>query len=154
MLNIFREFPNLINVIAIIIGWWIINRQNNQREIRKEIRALLNDIQKMISEIETEGISFHTEKYDLKKRSLLASRTRLMSKKIEIAGNTLGIDYSDHINAFRNSIMTDNWEKSGFQVLDIDDKLIKGIQFQASEISIKLERDFANCYHKKWHSVR
>lgn len=59
----------------------------------------------------------------------------------------LEIDRSDQINAFRNSIMSENWDKDDFKVLYMDNDLIKKIRHQAAELSIQLEKDFSEHYH-------
>lgn len=150
MSNIIHDYPNLINVFAIVVGWWIINGQNNRREVRKEVRALLNDIQAMIGELEAESILHHTEKYNVTRRALLTFKARLMSQKVEIATQPLKVDRSKHINDFRNSIMGKNWDKHEHRLLDMDDDILKGIRQCSSDLSIQLERDFSNFYHKRW----
>ena len=148
VLEVIKNYPIIVNVPIIIIGWWIINRQNNKRETRKEIRVLLNDVQSMIGEIEAEAILYHTEEYDLARRSQLTFKARLMSKKIQIVTRALNVDLIGHINKMRNSIMTKNWDIDDHHALALDDNLIKKIHLESSELSIQLENNFAYFYHK------
>lgn len=148
VLEVIKNYPIIVNVPIIIIGWWIINRQNNKRETRKEIRALLNDVQSMIGEIEAEAILYHTEEYDLGRRSQLTFKASLMSKKIQIVTRALDVDLIGHINKMRNSIMTKNWDRNEHHALALDDNLIKKIHLESSELSIQLENNFASFYHK------
>jgi len=41
----FKILTQIITWLLIMGGWWIVNRQNNWREKRKEIRAILNQLQ-------------------------------------------------------------------------------------------------------------
>lgn len=44
--------------IVIIIGWFFVSRDNDRRETRKEIRALLNDMSKNLDKLHDQAISY------------------------------------------------------------------------------------------------
>lgn len=49
----------ILQLIVIVIGWFVFSKDNNRRERRKEIRALLNEIRAKISEIEALALSYY-----------------------------------------------------------------------------------------------
>ncbi len=44
----------------VIAGWWLVNRQNNIREKRKETRTLLDKIKSLLDDLEKQAIKYHT----------------------------------------------------------------------------------------------
>lgn len=147
MLDLIKNYPNLINVFAVIIGWWIINRQNNHRETRKEVRASVNEIQAMISGIEKSALHFHSNLYSEEKKSRLIFEFRLMSVRAGLTTSVLGVELSSQITDLRQSIMTENWDKVGFNPVETNSVLLKTISLKSHELSDELEKSFFDQYY-------
>lgn len=150
MYELLRDFPNVLNIVALIIGWLIINYQNNQRETRKEVRASLNDIQSIIAELEVDGVRYHTEKRDKKAEILISSKANLLSKKIQYSLKSLDKNYVELINKYRQILTDESNFGSQHKPLDDDAHLVLTIHNQAQILSVQLEKDFVYCYHRKW----
>lgn len=74
---VLREWSPAIQWILIVAGWWVINKQQNKREKRKEAIAYRDSIQKALDDIEDLAIRFHTgESFD-------ADRMDVLIRKIE-----------------------------------------------------------------------
>lgn len=148
VIDLIKNYPNLINVFAIIIGWWIINRQNNRRETRKEVRTSINDIQAMVSGIERSALNFHSSVYNEENKSRLIFDFRVMSVRAELTTSVLGVDLNQQITDLRHSIMTTNWDKGEFKPVDVSDDLLKTISLKSHELSDELEKVFFDQYYK------
>jgi hypothetical protein len=66
-------------LLLTIIGWYFVNRQSNQRETRKEHRALVDIAKKQVSEI-----SINAQKYLQDAESKLASDIKWAIDALEI----------------------------------------------------------------------
>src|SRR5687767_4253854 len=61
------EWGSAISWVVVFIGWLVVNRQHNKRETRKEVRAGLNDLIKLLDNIEDLSLEYHTSESDLAK---------------------------------------------------------------------------------------
>lgn len=154
MLEFVSRFPNIINVLAVIIGWWIINYQNNKRETRKEVRSALNEIQKLIAELSAEAIGYHTEKRNRRLEEVISSSAHMLSFKIQFAVKPIGTVHTEKINAYKDALMKDNF--GGTQSpLSEEHAVIRAIRHQGHELSLELEEAYSSKFHgKNWFSRR
>lgn len=148
MFNFIAANPSILNFFAIIIGWMVINHQNNKRETRKETRLAINDIQVMITELTGQAISYHTEKRSQEHEAVIASSASLISKKIQLAVKPLDSDHSELINEFKNAVMVDdNFGGDHSPLLDGNDIILQNIRRTGQQLSLNLEE----CYSSKYH---
>lgn len=151
MLDFFRNYYPMFNMIVIILGWVVINHQNNRREIRKEIRSALDKVQDLITDLTAKAIDYHTNKRSKPAEEWIKARASLLSQRTQIISETLGIDRTDAINQYKDALMKENFAAQQHP-LDDTDELLKTIRHQAQQLSLTLEKDFAARYHKKLFS--
>lgn len=147
MLEFFKNYYPFFNMLVIILGWMVINHQNNRREIRKEIRSALDKIQDLMTDLTTKAIDYHTNKRSKSAEEWIVARASLLSQRTQIIAETLGIDRSEAINQYKNALMEQNFGAQQHP-LDDTDELLKKIRHQAQQLSLALEKDFAARYHK------
>ncbi|MFL1552561.1 hypothetical protein ACI77I_26355 [Pseudomonas sp. D47] len=132
--------------ILVVVGWIIVNWQNNRREDRKEVRAALTKMYSDISELEKDGITFHTSKqqdYNLASQILLAQgklSERLSHLRIRRSS------YSGELTAFTDSISLENFYDSNFVRQSISSPLANNIRDTAKELEAVLEDEFSNLF--------
>jgi hypothetical protein len=135
--------------VLVIVGWWFVNSQNNIREKRKEIRTLMDKIQSLLDDIESQAIQYHTseESSDLAfqlKRSL----NQKLSNRLEILKlRSLNVDkcYS-LLKQFRQAVTLENFDTKSFKPQNISDDLITKIWLAKDKLSYELEKSFASKY--------
>ncbi len=148
MLSIIAKYPNLINVFAIIVGWLIINIQNNKRETRKETRSELNNIQTLITELTKESIIYHTEKRCTNLEETIVSKASFLSRKIQLAVIPLGSEHSIRINTYKDALMKNNFATSEHSpILEGSDDLLKTIRNEAQQLILELDNSYSEKYH-------
>jgi hypothetical protein len=109
------ELGDIISWTIIFVGWYIINRQNNNRETRKEVRESLLSLYRHLDEIETDAIAYHTGDGD----PLLARKIKRdidqIPGRISLAqrGSMKG-RYAHHLIRFRQAITLNNFDTASF----------------------------------------
>jgi hypothetical protein len=132
--------------IIAVFGWYIVNKQNNLREQRKETRASLDRFIVRLETLERNAIDFHTSEYDETKSKQIVVEIQRLSM---IALHTNLLSITRHIELFSNlrkAITLNNFDKSTHQLLDITSKTIENISYEATEIIEKLENGFSGKY--------
>ena len=67
----FSDFGAYLPALLVVIGWGLVNHQNNKRETRKEARALIDSVKKQATDVARQAVSYHCETkpdlaYDIK----------------------------------------------------------------------------------------
>jgi hypothetical protein len=144
------EWAQTVTWILVITGWWLVNRQNNIREKRKEIRTLLDKIQNTLDEIESQAIKYHTaEKSDDLAFALKRSLNKKFPNKLAILKlRDLEVENCYlFLKQLRQAITLENFDTSDFEIKKISDDLVKNIWLSKEHLSQELEKSFARKYH-------
>lgn len=143
------QWSQTVTWMLVIAGWWLVNRQNNIREKRKEIRTLIDKLQVYLDEVETLAIKYHTnqESSDLAfelKRSL---NQKLRSKLDILKLRTLDVNKCyPLLKKFRQAVTLNNFDTSSFKPQSMSDTLITNIWLAKDKLSQELEKSFATKY--------
>jgi hypothetical protein len=142
-------WAQVITWLLVILGWLLVNRQNNIREKRKEIRSLLDKIQSFLDEIEYQAIQYHTSQQS---DELAFQLKRNLNKKFQNKLSVLKLRNLDiqncypHLKQLRQAVTLENFDTSGFKPKNISDDVIKNIWLAKENLSQELERCFAKKY--------
>lgn len=133
----------------VILGWVIVNRQNNNRETRKEIRAALFDLYKLLDEIEDEAVKYHTSETP---DGILGRRIKRnlsqLSLRIKLASRgLLKCKTAVLVAAFRRSITWENFETSNFKQKAPEDRFFEVILDAKRSLISVLDSAFNNRFH-------
>ena len=142
-------WPQVITWALVILGWLLVNHQNNLREKRKEVRSLLDKTQELLDSIEAQAIEYHT----VQETNDLAFRIkRALSQKIKYRLEVLHLRSLDlgscnsYLKELRRAITLKNFDSANYQKIDISDQIVKGIWLSKDRLSQELER----CFSKKY----
>ena len=58
-LDFFRVIINFIALVVVVIGWVVVNKHNNNREFRKELRSAVDEVIVQVREITDYGVEYH-----------------------------------------------------------------------------------------------
>jgi len=114
--------------VLVVCGWLVINQQNNTRETRKEIRAALLDLYKLLDEIEDDAFTYHTGVGDAALARKIKRNISQISPRIKLAlRDRVECKYTHQLSAFRKSITLVNFESTAFESKAIDNKFFTDI---------------------------
>lgn len=129
-----------------MLGWIIVNWQNNKREERKELRSSLTDISKNIEEIEESAIGYHSaaSRMTATEKSINLKISRLSSKIRHLHFENKNI--TPNFIQLKKSITLDNFETNRFIQQSAESDLIESISFSCDQLKDSLENEFSRHY--------
>jgi hypothetical protein len=130
----------------VIIGWLIVNWQNNRREERKEIRAALTKIFEDVSALQDEAITYHTS---ARRNFNLETKIVMMESRLSEHLSYLRIrssSYTSEYSKFVDSITLDNFESSVFFRQAPSSIIVESIRDTSSELESALELEFSSLF--------
>jgi hypothetical protein len=137
------QWGNAISWSLIVVGWVIVNRQNNDRETRKEIRAALLDLYKLLDEIEDDAFAYHTGTSDPVLARKIKRSISQIAPRIKLAlRNRLECKYSHPLFEFRKSITLTNFETKMFQPKAPNDQFFTDIMDAKQSLILRLDLAF------------
>jgi len=142
-------FPSISQIIAwvlIVGGWWIVNKQNNFREKRKETRATLNQLLDDLDAIEKQAYDYHKA---LEAPTELGRDLKLALSRI--SKNVARQDLLPHgqrhpITKLRQAITLDNFDTDHFVTQTSDSEILAGISANKDDLVDALELHFKSQY--------
>lgn len=144
------ESSQIVTWIIVVLGWCYVNQQNNLREKRKEIRALIDGVQAQLNDIEKLAIEYHTNAevsenlaFELKRnlnRKLLINFQILESRGFKIG------ECNTNRKQLRKAITLRNFDTGNFELQTVSSEIIKDIWLAKDELSHEIERCFSQEY--------
>lgn len=139
-----------ITWLIVIVGWMVINDQNNKRETRKEIRARIDIVRKWIESAEIKAIEYHTSENNPPLARSIKSDIARISSTVNSIENILENDLPFLIFRFRSAVTLENFDATEHRVIEIDDDLIDGIAADTFALIDALEVGYSDKYHSHW----
>lgn len=138
------NFVQALAILAVIIGWVVVNNQNNKRETRKEGRSACDAAKKYALEISTKG------------RKYLGGRTDELAFEIKSDLDLLEVELSripyfaigenstllKKFISFSDSLTGDDFEQKNTQPLNPTDERILKIIRCRNQLMHEVERQF------------
>nr|VFK23263.1 MAG: hypothetical protein BECKLFY1418C_GA0070996_11382 [Candidatus Kentron sp. LFY] len=155
---------NLVNLgtwIVIVVGWIVVNQQNNARETRKELRARIDLVQTWTFELVDLATGYHTgesgiaDKYSNRyQERVIKSRLDRVTRTISsLRKSTLGKSpYNSPHEAyhFRQAVTLHNFDTSEYKAQPPDSELLDDIAMTAQSLMDSLEEAYSKRYHPAW----
>ncbi|NNT92279.1 hypothetical protein [Stutzerimonas nitrititolerans] len=140
----YRLLGTFITPILVILGWIIVNNQNNKREDRKELRKFIDDLIEKTDQLEILSVDFHTSK---KYKAALAAEILSNHTKITAQLGRSRLQCFQCFDAsirFHESFSEENFASNNFQKQLHNSDLINNIHTQADLMRDQLEHLFYN----------
>jgi hypothetical protein len=147
-------------LIFTMIGWWVVSRQNDKRERRKEIREQIKQFEQRVDAV----IAATTQYYMLDgkdaKCAELSTKMRYnisvldpLRKRIELAG--LQCDIVIEILAFKQAVTGDKFESMSRKKLQANDPHLSEVTNAGFELVDKFEKSYFSCFPVRsfWSSL-
>ena len=132
--------------LIVLRGWYIVNKQNNQRERRKEIRTSTDRLKERIEKLEQIAITFHSSGFDSEKARVILGEIQRIS---QTAIRTRLLSYEEHKQLtldLRRSITLDNFDATNHRELLLNNPLLDRIYRSVNNIIEALEDGFSRNY--------
>jgi hypothetical protein len=145
--TVFQVLGQIVTWVIVIAGWLVVNRQNNDREMRREIRSRLDTLEKDIRELELVCVQFHTSEYDDKNAwQIVTTLERLWdhSSRLKLAS-----DHALEVRIFnvRRAMTLRNFDKSDHAILSMNAEQIGEIAASVNRLINALEKGYADRYY-------
>jgi predicted nuclease with TOPRIM domain len=132
--------------MTVVVGWIVVNWQNNNREERKEVRSSLSDAVEEIINLEDQAIEYHSAESRSKdsEREITKRITRLSSRMRHLGIESDGLKRA--FIEFKKSMTLDNFETSRFAKQGADSEIIELISMYSEQLQDELEAQFYRSY--------
>ena len=125
--------------LIVLIGWFVIDKQNNRREQRKEIRAAIDALGEMLDVLEQDAINFHTSGFDERKGSELRLAIQRLSARVGRLSFSENVNLNTRIIDLRRAITLRNFESTNHNVQQNDSQIILTIAAAKDSLIDELE---------------
>lgn len=75
--------PAIVSAVLVVVGWFVVNRAQANRERRKQIRETASNLSKDLIELEKDFLKYHTEERDKTVEPALLSRMTRFEKSCQ-----------------------------------------------------------------------
>ncbi len=136
----------VITWALVLGGWAYVDRANNQRETRKELRSIIDDLQQFLNELETNAVTYHTSvnsNADLA-ATIRRSLYRVLTSKVNLLKER-GIDVyalAYPVQSLRSAITLNNFDTKSFVPLSLSDNIVRDIGVAKDDLSDSLELEY------------
>lgn len=132
--------------LLVVVGWLIVNWQNNRREERKEIRTALNQIYTDIENLQKKATKYHkSATRNVKLETKIIVMERKLSEHLSylrLRDSSFGPSYSLFIDA----ITLNNFESPTFVQQTSPSEILENIQDYSIELESALELEFSKLF--------
>ena len=132
--------------LVTVVGWFLVNRQNNSREFRKEIRSAVDSCKKMAREVTEQSVLYwtgHEESKSWKIKYLLEElEVEICRLPVSRGRSTVHDAYVELVEA----ITTADFDSSNLKAISIDDRVIRDIRIARQHLFVILEDNFSTHY--------
>lgn len=137
----------IITWAIVVYGWFIVNRQNNRRELRKETRATVDMLKERLEKLEEIAISFHCSEFDLSKSTEIVREIQRIYQIISRLELLSDEELSKVTKDLRRSITLKNFDKSSHKRLLEDSPVLDSIYRSINEFIDDIEYGFSSKFH-------
>ncbi|TAN46791.1 MAG: hypothetical protein EPN21_19470 [Methylococcaceae bacterium] len=132
---------------TLIAGWYIVDRQNNRRELRKEKRSIIDRLLAELDALEASAIDYHTGshhrinvareiKVQLDRAAKLIQRENLLQKPV----------FDQRMKTLRQAVTMQNFETNDFVSQTSDSAVLASIATAKDNLVHNLETHFSATY--------
>lgn len=82
-LGFFRVILSFATLFVVVIGWVVVNRHNNNREFRKELRSAIDEAIKEVREITDYGVEYHVNSKDKSLEAKIVLSLKSLNRRVD-----------------------------------------------------------------------
>lgn len=141
---------NWVAWLLVLLGWLVVNHQNNLRESRKELRASLDNIVKDIDALKELSLKYfttrHKDSYETAFR-IKAELARLIRTIERLSNNNPSFNVMPHLGEFMDAVSGDDFENDKRSIKSYSNNIdtsLYNIPYCAENLVQAIELSFAN----------
>ncbi|WP_157314881.1 hypothetical protein [Chitinibacter sp. GC72] len=141
-----------IAIVLVVIGWLLVSRDNNRRELRKELRGISSEIGKLGEVLSEKCYQYFSSVEDEDKRYQLAFEIKTVLDKIETSFCGMSKINKNFKNEFLvlnlRGAVTNNqfFETANFKRLDARDQIHLNIKLKIKDIETHIDEVILRTY--------
>lgn len=134
-----------VGYLLVVIGWWFVNRTNNERETRKEARAAVDAAKKEVHAIAKRAIEYFT---DLKCTATddIKNSLELLEVELERLKDYRTCQVMNRMAEFHEACTAADFESANRQVHGPTSPVIRDILFRRNRLIGEIERHYRETY--------
>jgi hypothetical protein len=149
-------WTQIVTWVLVVGGWFFVNRQNNLRETRKEVRALLNSMLQDLRQLEKQALEYHCTKID----EAVAFDIRRLTKRL--GSNIAILDHADvptkqitiALVALRQATTRRNFQSSQGAIVARNHEIPRSIESAVASLEHEIEDAYSLKYHRPLVDLR
>lgn len=145
-MDLLAKYTSLFTLLTVIVGWIVVNWQNNNREERKEVRSSLSEVLDEITKLEDNAVEYHTSasRSTTIEKNITKLITRLSSKvrHLRLESGKLNKLFI----RFKQAITLDNFETRRFITQGQDSEILELIGMYSEQLQDELESEFSRSF--------
>ncbi|MGR8935921.1 MAG: hypothetical protein ACU837_16305 [Gammaproteobacteria bacterium] len=148
-----KEIAQIITWTIVVIGWFVVDNRNNNRERRKEIRAIIDLLGKQLDAIELKAIQYHQGSHHSAQLAKDIKFSLQRTSQIIYREDLLAIEKgeSKYYRDFKKSITLDNFDSFENFISQPDDSdLLYEISASKDALFNQIETNFHRKYCRSW----
>jgi hypothetical protein len=143
------DASQLITWVLVGIGWFLVNRQNDLREARKELRSKITELCKLVSDIEADATTFYARAGNA--AEAVSDRGKITHKLSLLGVGVSQITPRHHpilgaLVTFRQSITGDAFDEEARASLRYNNPTLDSVRAAAEMLVDQLESAFCVRY--------
>jgi hypothetical protein len=145
------QWTDAISWVLVICGWLLINRQNNSRETRKELRSKVDQLKKLVDEIEDAAVEHHTQNQTPIRCMKLKRALARMNRDLQLISSAgLLVDrYSQRVARMRQAVTLRNFDSSKYAPVVPGDPIVAEIGAASDDIRFAVEHSYVVAFNGK-----
>ncbi|MEY4977960.1 MAG: hypothetical protein RLZZ352_230 [Pseudomonadota bacterium] len=129
--------------IVTLLGWWVVNRQNNQRETRKEARSAADRCKVLAREVSQYGIEYWSCSANVEPWKIRAAFEELEVEIERFQDKGMQKRLLDLQVELVEAVMGYNFDTAGFKPVAQDHPVFKEIPIARQRLLSSIERELA-----------
>lgn len=145
-MDLLAKYTSLFTLATVVIGWIVVNWQNNRREERKEVRSSLSEVIDEIIKLEDLAVEYHTAESRLKEseKDITKKITRLSSRFRHLRFQSTAL--KNLFIKFKQAITLDNFETNRFVSQGSDSEILELVGMYSEQLQDELESEFSRSF--------
>lgn len=132
-------------------SWFWADYSNNQREKRKETRALIDALVESIDALRDKAITYYTTEVGDQSKKLeteIKIGFQRISFAADVASKRLKLDVLDQLSNFMGAVTGQQFETKNRKPLPFDHVNLIGMAYEADKLVVMFEKKFGEVFYK------
>lgn len=145
-----RDIGPIVSWLLVIAGWWVVSRDHNKRERRKEVRGQVDQLIRLTLEIEGKAFSYLPTAAESPEGLALGMQLKSSLNRLAVALARLSksekMDLSECMTKLRQAVTSRDFDSCARQPCNLDSQWALEISDAANALVDRLEAQFRHLH--------